>query len=655
MQTTELQLIISAQNKATAELQKLSSDLTSLKGRVDKSDMGLKNMWKTLGGMAGAYAIVKKGILDSVTAWNEQAKVIAQTEAVLKSTGNTVGFTTDEIGKMASEMQNVTTFADEVVQSGQNLLLTFTNIGHDIFPQVTETMLDMSQALGQDVKNSAIQLGKALQDPILGVTALRRVGVNFNQTQTEMIRKLVEAGKGMEAQKFILAELNKEFGGSARKQLETFGGRMTWLKNQAGELQEAFGSGITRGLTDAFMQGITGMDQFQARSAALQVYLRAFGAALVGSFKWVTSTIWNSMQILYDIVKGTFWAMGALVVDFGQNLKDVFSGDFTMSFDNLDAAWQGTKDSITGNVNDMTTSFEDAFVSVDSAINDTSVGLKAAPPLMEDFGEAASDMAKKVKDAAKKISDLKKEMKDAIKSAKQDIKDFKKEFEKQELQKQKDFNNSVAEIIVNKQKELAGLKSEHNANETEEEKKTREAQITTVEDFLQKHIQDQQAFASEIQKLKDFQALDEIEQIKATFAEEKKLREEDYKDQLKALKSHLKSVEKEYKDKLKDLRKELKDQLGDITITVDVEKKKKRALGGAVTAGQSYIVGEHRAEVFTPSQSGNITPSTQGSGVGSGLTVNIINPPANMDVRSVIQQVERAIARKQELTRMGAI
>jgi flagellar hook-basal body complex protein FliE len=79
-----------------------------------------------------------------------------------------------------------------------------------------------------------------------------------------------------------------------------------------------------------------------------------------------------------------------------------------------------------------------------------------------------------------------------------------------------------------------------------------------------------------------------------------------------------------------------------------------RALGGAVKANQAYIVGEHRPEVFVPSQSGSIRPNV-GGGMGGDTIVNIYNPPSDLNVESVIQQVERAINRKQELTRMGAI
>jgi phage-related minor tail protein len=87
--------------------------------------------------------------------------------------------------------------------------------GNNIFDQATGIITDMSVALGQDTSSSAIQLGKALNDPIKGVTALQRVGVSFTASQKEQITTLVESGKTLDAQKLILAELGKEFGGAA--------------------------------------------------------------------------------------------------------------------------------------------------------------------------------------------------------------------------------------------------------------------------------------------------------------------------------------------------------------------------------------------------------------------------------------------------------
>jgi phage-related minor tail protein len=65
-------------------------------------------------------------------------------------------------------------------------------------------MTDMSVALGTDASGSAIQLGKALNDPIKGVAALQKVGVSFTESQKEQIKTLVETGDTLGAQKIIL-------------------------------------------------------------------------------------------------------------------------------------------------------------------------------------------------------------------------------------------------------------------------------------------------------------------------------------------------------------------------------------------------------------------------------------------------------------------
>ena len=98
----------------------------------------------------------------------------------------------------------------------------------------------MSVALGQDTTTSAMQLGKALNDPIKGMTALRRVGVTFTEAQEKQIKKLQESGDTMGAQKIILRELRDEFGGSAKAAGETFGGQINILRerfnNWAGDM-----------------------------------------------------------------------------------------------------------------------------------------------------------------------------------------------------------------------------------------------------------------------------------------------------------------------------------------------------------------------------------------------------------------------------------
>jgi hypothetical protein len=109
----------------------------------------------------------------------------------------------------------------------------------------------MSAALGQDLQGSIIMIGKALNDPIQGVTALRRVGVSFTQSQMEMIQSLVDSNQTLEAQKLILGELQTEFGGAAEAMGDTFTGQVNKLKVAFGNLGEAIGTKMLPGITAA--------------------------------------------------------------------------------------------------------------------------------------------------------------------------------------------------------------------------------------------------------------------------------------------------------------------------------------------------------------------------------------------------------------------
>lgn len=244
---------------AEASIKRLDNEINKLPESTDKAagpPGGFKKLWFQVAAgiavIAGVRASMRKlvnAVIDVTREAIHQESVITQLEARLKSTKGAAGLTKDELLKMASGLQAVTTYGDETVVEAENLLLTFTNIGRKVFPEALETVLDMSTALGQDLKSSAIQLGKALQDPILGVTALRRVGVNFTESQQEQIKVLVESGNALDAQKLILQELQTEFGGASKAAAIDFGGSLKQLSSYWGDLKEDVGKAIIENKT----------------------------------------------------------------------------------------------------------------------------------------------------------------------------------------------------------------------------------------------------------------------------------------------------------------------------------------------------------------------------------------------------------------------
>lgn len=279
-----------------------------LKDEASSGLASVRSAMGTLGAVAGGAAVagvaaLGAAIVAGVGDAREAAGVMAQTEAVIKSTGGAAGFTAEQIGEMAgalSAAEGKSLFGDSDIQRGQNLLLTFTNITETL-PETTGVMIDMAQAMGTDVAGGAIQLGKALNDPIAGVGALSEVGVTFTAQQKEQIKAMQEAGDMAGAQRVILAELNKEFGGSAEAAAKADGG-LTQFKDRLGELAEGVGAALLPALNQvtALLNSPEVMDGLQAFAdglsagigiavevigsglAAAQPYIEMFAGALAG-------------------------------------------------------------------------------------------------------------------------------------------------------------------------------------------------------------------------------------------------------------------------------------------------------------------------------------------------------------------------------------
>lgn len=186
-------------------------------------------------GLAAAAALGTKELL-------AEEKATAAVANTLKSTSNAAGVTTKQITDMASSMQATTGLADDQVIAMQNLLLTFTKIndrGPDkIFTRASEAAADLSVQFNKSLSGSAIMVGKALNDPIRGITALGRAGVQFSDDQKAFIKSLVESGKVTEAQKVILGELETQVGGAAKAMGATRAGQVEKLKRSFEEMTE---------------------------------------------------------------------------------------------------------------------------------------------------------------------------------------------------------------------------------------------------------------------------------------------------------------------------------------------------------------------------------------------------------------------------------
>ena len=139
---------------------------------------------------------------------------LAKTEAILKATGEASGKTSQQLTKQAQSIALATLASTQGIQQAQAKLLTFDKIHGQVFDDAINLTQDLATVFGGDASSQATQLGKALQDPVKGLTALNRVGVSFTEQQSDMVKSLVETGNTMEAQTIIVAALKAQVGGA---------------------------------------------------------------------------------------------------------------------------------------------------------------------------------------------------------------------------------------------------------------------------------------------------------------------------------------------------------------------------------------------------------------------------------------------------------
>ena len=256
-----------------------------------------------VGGVLALGAAMIRGVGAAASYESLQLKTVA----VLKSTGNAAGTSVGGIQDLASQLESLSGVDEGLIINSQNVLATFTGIrnsagkNNDIFDQATKVSLDLSTALGTDLQGASIQLGKALNDPIAGVGALSEVGVSFTKQQKDQIKTLVDSGDTMGAQKVILAELSKEFGGAAKAAGGGFAGSMARVKDAGADALRTLGGKLLPSLTSLAnwmtAKGIPALTSFAGWvGPKIGAGFRLLGAAGRAVWSFLSGQLWPAIQ-----------------------------------------------------------------------------------------------------------------------------------------------------------------------------------------------------------------------------------------------------------------------------------------------------------------------------------------------------------------------
>ncbi|MGR9107773.1 MAG: phage tail length tape measure family protein, partial [Gammaproteobacteria bacterium] len=194
-----------------------------------------------------SYEILKK----TLTVGEEYEKNQLRTNAILKATGGTAGLTATEIHDLAVSLGESTLASVGGAEKAAQKLLTFRSVAGETFKEALRLSQDLSATGFGQLEQVVVQVGKALEDPIKGLTALKRVGVSFTETQKEMIENFLKTNDLVSAQGIILEALRTQVGGAGAAEGAGLAGAFDLLNQRVEEFFATIGeAGATKFLTD---------------------------------------------------------------------------------------------------------------------------------------------------------------------------------------------------------------------------------------------------------------------------------------------------------------------------------------------------------------------------------------------------------------------
>lgn len=333
------------------------------------------------GGVWGGMAFIEQ----SKEAYDNLEKSVVRVNTVLASTKGAAGLSGEVIENQAKELGKSIIAGRAEIMDAQGMLLSFTGIKGPVFGQATKAVADFATFYKTDMTSAALSIGKALNDPLKGMSKLQRQGVMFTEEQKKQVKLYLEQGKIAAAQGVILKELKTEFGGQAVAAAGTDEGKIAMAKKQWGEIKLTIGEIVSKltvalipafnaivGLIKTIYTWLTGAsdsaevfkDVFMVLGAALLVYegyVFAIAAAtkIWTAVQWaldvalnanpisliimgiaaliaIIVVLWDKCKTFREIVGGVFGYIKEYVMtlvhvfmNLGQIIADVFTGHFS--------------------------------------------------------------------------------------------------------------------------------------------------------------------------------------------------------------------------------------------------------------------------------------------------------------------------------------
>lgn len=262
--------------------------------------------------VAGLMAAMNKVRTETVAAEQEQR----QLEAALKSTGQAAGWSLQQLNAMADSLADTTNISAGEFNQAQARMLSYSGIVGETFPRAMQAAADMSARMGTSITSSAETIGRALDIPSAGLTALTQQGFRFTEAQKVMVQQLERTGRVAEAQGIILEALESSYGGAAAAARDSLGGALMAISKSVDDLMTADSASLPE-LRES-LEGLNSTLKDESVRAAVQSLVG--GVADLGSFAATTAAQIINLGTAVSDNSGTLSVMFGMLAGAGTAL-----------------------------------------------------------------------------------------------------------------------------------------------------------------------------------------------------------------------------------------------------------------------------------------------------------------------------------------------
>jgi hypothetical protein len=179
-----------------------------------------------------AVAALVFGLGKMVAAGAKAERQFKRLEGILRATGGAAGLSLLEIEELSQQIGKETLASTQEIRDAAGVLLTFKSITGDVFKEALKLSQDLAEVGFGSAKSAAMQLGKALEEPEIGLSALRRVGVSFSKSQKDLIKNFDFMGEKIKSQEIMLKALNEQVGGAGINAADGLSGALDTLNEE---------------------------------------------------------------------------------------------------------------------------------------------------------------------------------------------------------------------------------------------------------------------------------------------------------------------------------------------------------------------------------------------------------------------------------------